>query len=148
MWRRLALSATALFVLAGCQNNSKLSIRRTRDGQQLSTYRLRSLTGLRDGDKLLSEAVLGDETGTLIMQLKVQVGVPARLETGNYVWQKKGSPQVQGLIRANAVTFQGGQNGPPSLGGAFELIADEVPLYEVRMPATRVETQGRNPVPR
>jgi len=147
MMRRRLAAIAAVLLLAGCQT-SKLSIRRTRDNQELSSYRLRSLTGIRDGDKLLSEAVIGDNTGTLTMQMKFQIGVPTKLEFGNYVWQKKDSPQTQGTIRANAVTFQGGQDGPPSLGGAFELISNDVPLYEVRMPSTKVAPVGKSSVPK
>ena len=147
MWRRPALLLAAILMLAACQN-AKLSIRRTRDGQQLSTYRLQSLTGIRDGDKLLSEAVMADDTGTLTMQMKFQIGVPTKLEVGNYVWRRKDSPQIQGIVRANAVTFQGGQDGPPSLGGAFELIANDLPLYEVKMPATHVDPVGKSNAPR
>ncbi len=137
----------AILVLAGCQSG-KLSIRRTRDNQELTTYRLRSLTGIRDGDKLLSEAVVADNTGTLTLQMKFQIGVPVRLEAGNYIWQRKDSPQITGLIRAASVIFQGGQDGPPALGGTFQLIANDLPLYEVRMPATHMDPLGRNAVPR
>jgi hypothetical protein len=144
MWRRAALALAAILALGACQS-AKLTIRRTRDGQELTTYRLRSLTGIRDGDKLLSEAVMADNDGTLTLQMKFQIGVPTKLEAGNYVWQKKDSPQIQGGIRATSVLFQGGQDGGPSLGGAFELIANDVPLYEVRMPSTHVDPVGKNP---
>ena len=74
--------------------------------------------------------------------------VPPRLEIGNYTWQKKDSPPTQGLVRASSVTFLGGQNGPPSLGGMFQLISDDVPLYDVRIPTTPVDPVGNSPVPR
>lgn len=145
-FRRRALLLAAVLVMAACEN-SKLSIRRTRDNQELSSYKLQSLTGIRDGDKLLSEAVMGDNTGTLTMQMKFQIGVPTRLETGNYIWQKKDLPQTQGTVRASSVIFQGGQNGPMSLGGSFQLIANDLPLYDVRIPATNVQLPGKKPGP-
>jgi hypothetical protein len=146
-WRRFALLLVAILALAACQT-TKLSIRRTRDGQELTTYQLRSLTGIRDGDKLLSEAVVGDNAGTLTMQMKFQIGVPVRLEVGQYIWQRKDAPQITGRIKAGSVIFQGGQDGPPALGGTFELIANDLPLYEVRLPATHVDPIGKNSVPR
>jgi hypothetical protein len=145
-WRFVLLLAVVL-AQAACQS-AKLSIRRTRDGQELTTYQLRSLTGIRDGDRLLSEAVVGDDTGTLTMQMKFQIGVPVRLEAGQYIWQRKDAPQITGLIKAASVIFQGGQDGPPALGGTFELIANDLPLYEVRLPATHVDPLGKNAVPR
>jgi hypothetical protein len=144
--RRLALPLAAILALLACQN-AKLTIRRTRDGQELSSYRLRSITGTRDGDKLVSEMVVGDNSGTLTMHMKFLIGVPIRLETGDYVWQRAGAPQIQGSIKAEAVTFQGGQDGPPSLGGSFQLIANDLPLYDVRVPSTPMDT-GRNSAPR
>jgi hypothetical protein len=145
-WRRLAPLLAAILALSACQN-SKLTIRRTRDGQELSSYRLRSLTGTRDGEKLSSEMVIGDNTGTLTMRMNFLIGVPVRLETGDYVWQRAGAPQIQGSIRAQNVTFLGGQDGPPSLGGSFQLIANDLPLYDVRVPTTPMQT-GRNSLPR
>jgi hypothetical protein len=91
---------------------------------------------------------MGDDSGTLTMQMKFQIGVPTKLEEGRYVWQRKDSPQIGGVIRATSVTFQGGQDGPPSLGGSFELIANDVSLYEVRIPATHVEPAGKTGVPK
>jgi hypothetical protein len=145
-WRRLALPLAATLALLACQN-AKLTLRRTRDGQELSSYRLRSVTGTRDGDKLFSEVVVADNSGTLTMRMKFQIGVPIRLETGDYVWQRTGAPQIQGSVRAETVIFQGGQDGPPSLGGSFQLIANDLPLYDVRVPSTPMDT-GKNSAPR
>src|SRR5437868_5665187 len=92
--RRMTLTLAAILALVACQNE-KLSVRRTRDGQELSSYRLQSLTGVRDGDKFLSVAVLGDNTGTLTMKMKFKIGVPTRLESGDYNWQKKDFPQLE-----------------------------------------------------
>jgi len=136
-----------MLALSACQN-AKLTVRRTRDGQELKSYHLRSMTGTRDGDQLVSEMVIGDNSGTLIMHMKFKIGVPIRLETGDYVWERAGAPQIQGSVRAEAVTFLGGQDGPPSLGGSFQLIANDLPLYDVKVPSTPINTQGKNSVPR
>jgi hypothetical protein len=82
------------------------------------------------------------------MQMKFQIGVPTRLEVGNYTWQKKDSPQLQGLVRATSVTFLGGQNGPPSIGGTFQLISDDLPLYDVKVPTTQLAPVGKGSVPK
>jgi hypothetical protein len=147
IWRASAVAIALLWIAPGCQNTGKLSIRRTRDNQQLKDYRVRALTGLRDGEKLACELVVGDNQDTLTMQMRFQIGVPPRLETGTYVWQRKNAPQIQGNVKAEAVTFQGNQNGPPSLGGTFQLIAkdEELPLYEVKVPSTLMDAPGRPP---
>ena len=144
-WLRLLLPIPAILALLACQSVNKLSIRRNRDEQELTAYRIRSLTGLRDGDKLGIELVVADRQDTLTMQMKFQIGVPPTLEAGNYVWLRKYVPPIQGVIKANAVTFQGNQNGPPSLGGTFQLVSDDVDLYQVKMPATLMDPPGRSP---
>jgi hypothetical protein len=60
------------------------------------------------------------------------------------VWQKQNSPQIQGLIRATNVIFQGGQDSAPALGGSFQLISQdgELSLYDVKMPATQMDRPG------
>ena len=134
-----------LLALTGCQNANKFAIRRNRDGQQLKDYHLRSLTGIRDGDKIGCEMVVAGSQDTLTMQMKFQIGVPPRLETGTYVWQRKNAPEIKGTVKADAITFQGNQNGPPSLGGTFQLVSDDVDLYQVRVPATLMDPPGRSP---
>jgi len=148
-WRRLAPPLAALLALLACET-SKLTIKRTRDNQALSSYRLRSMTGMRDGDKLLSEMVVGDNSGTLTMRMKFKIGVPVKLDTGEYVWQRAGAPQIQGVVRAENVTFLGGQDGPPSLGGTFQLIANDssLSLYEVKVPTTVMDPPVKNSVPK
>jgi hypothetical protein len=137
---RPALLVAATLTLWACQNTNKLTIRRNRDGQELSAYRLRSLEGIRDGEKLGAELVVADAEGTLRMQMRFLIGVPLKLESGRYTWQKKDQPQTTGAIKADAVTFLGGQNGPPSLGGRFQLMSSDgdVSLYQVKVPTTLI----------
>jgi hypothetical protein len=108
---------------------------RTRDGQKLSSYRLASATGARDGDKLTSEVIFTAGGSRLTMQMRFLVGVPTRLESGTYHWNQD-SVVTQGSVTARSVMFLGGQNGPPSLGGQFNLVANDVTLYEVTLPAS------------
>jgi hypothetical protein len=141
----LALAA----VLFGCTGSNKLQIRRTRDSQDLAGYNVKSLTGVRDGDKLKSQLVLAGKDGTLTLLLNFQIGVPTKLESGTWLWSRTDvSETLQGTVQAvGAVTFQGGQDGPPSLGGNFALVGKDVDvsLYEVKLPVTRVETAGKTP---
>jgi len=139
--RLLAVLAAALTLLA-CQDANKLKIRRTRDSQELNTYRVKSLTGIRDGEKLGCTLVIADNDDSLTLLLKFQVGVPTKLESGTYMWKRKDTPEpLEGSVKADAVTFQGGQDSPASLGGTFELVGKDVDisLYQVRVPATRMD---------
>ena len=145
---RWAATVAAMCVLLGCANPNKLRIRRTRDGQDLNSYQVKSLTGIRDGEKLKSQLVLADNNGTLVMQMSFQVGVPTKLESGIYQWNRTDvKDALKGTIKADAVTFQGGQDSPPSLGGTFELLGGDVDvsLYQVRVPATRMVAPDKTP---
>ena len=146
--RRLApLLAVALSIVA-CQEANKLTIRRTRDNHEMGSYRVRSLTGIRDGEKLACTLVLGDKDGSLTMVMKFQVGVPTKLESGRYTWTRTDAREaLEGTITAGAVSFQGGQDGPPSLGGTFELVGKDVDisLYQVKVPVTRMDAPERVP---
>jgi hypothetical protein len=49
-------------------------------------------------------------------------------------------------VKADAVIFQGGQNEGPTVGGTFELVAaNDVSLYQVKLPATHVDLPGKAP---
>jgi hypothetical protein len=147
-WHRTTFLLAAALALLACQNANTLTIRRTRDGQELRNYRLKSLTGIRDGDNLGTELVIGDQSSALTMQMRFKIGVPTKLESGSYVWRQPGSPQTQGMVKADTVIFQGGQDGPPALGGTFQLVVDnEVPLYKVKMPATPIDVPGKSVAP-
>ena len=150
-WRELALSFALLLTLSGCQNGNKLALRRNRDGQQLKEYHLKSFTGIRDGDKLGCELVVADHQDTLTMLMRFQIGVPPRLESGTYVWFRRNAPLIEGTVKAESVIFQGNQNGPPSLGGTFQLVSKDVglDLYQVKLPATLMDPPGRTmPLPK
>ena len=55
---------------------------------------------------------------------------PTQLESGT--WNGLGG---EGAVHERASTFLGGQSGPPSIGGSFDLLApDGRPLYRVAIP--------------
>ena len=148
---RLAIALAATLAICACSDPNKLKIRRTRDNQELNTYRLRSLTGIRDGENLACTLVLGDNDGSLTMIMRFKVGVPTTLVSGKYTWVRKDFREaLEGEVKATSVTFQGGQDSPPSLGGNFELVGknvEDVSLYDVKVPATRLDAPDRMPMP-
>jgi hypothetical protein len=45
-------------------------------------------------------------------------------------------------LAARSVTFLGGQDGPPSVGGSFDLLdAARMPVYRVNLPVTELKRQ-------
>ncbi len=142
-WRQVLPVLAVLLVAIACRSSDRVSITRKRDGQELSHYRLFSATGTRNADKLNSQVVFRAPDSTLTLQMQFTIGVPTRLLAGTYTW-KQGNETTMGFVRANSVTFLGGQDGPPSLGGTFQLVSEDISLYDVRLPTTalRISTGG------
>lgn len=121
---------TCLVVLSGCGSRPARPVEDLGGGQDVSRFTLTSLKGTRDGDRLDVRAVYGDGTRDLAMDLRITVGSPTQLSSGT--WSGFAG---QGRVRERSVTFLGGQSGPPSLGGRFDLVApDGAPLFRVTIP--------------
>ncbi len=98
--------------------------------QDLGRFTLSSLNGTRDGDRLRVQAVYRDDSRSLTVQLQFKLTPQAKLETGTWV-----GLAGQGSVRERSVTFLGGQSGPPSIGGRFDLIApDDRTVLRVTIP--------------
>ena len=96
----------------------------------VSAFRLQSVRGTRDGERLDVLASYGDGSRTLHVRLRFDVTPPARLINGT--WTGAG---VAGDVRQRSVTFLGGQSARPSIGGKFDLNGPEgTPLYRVAIP--------------
>jgi hypothetical protein len=132
MQRRVpALAAMSVLVLAGCRGRDARPVQDVGGGQDVSRFTLTSVRGTRDGDRLDVRAMFGDGGGASIrVDLHFIVAVPTRLESGT--WVGLGSA---GGVREQSATFLGGQSGPPSLGGRFDLIGpDNGARYRVTIP--------------
>ncbi len=138
-WTTALLVAGPLLVaLVNCGGPSSPAIVDLSDGHEISDYRLLSVSGSRDGDRLPVEIVLEGPHGSLSLKLQFQVGVPTRLESGRYEWTRD-SGTLQGTVQERAVTFLGGQSDRPNLGGAFELRSESgKPQFRVTIPTSPV----------
>lgn len=96
----------------------------------VSVFALRSLEGTRDGERLEVQASYGDGFQSLTVRLHIVVTPPARLVSGT--WNLL---MTAGEVRQKSLTFLGGQSGPPSIGGRFDLLgSDNRPVYRVTIP--------------
>jgi hypothetical protein len=102
----------------------------------LSLFKLHSLRGTRDGDRLQAQAVFSDSSSILTMEMHFAIGSPTTLESGTWRWSRN-NQALSGTIAARSVTFLGGQDGPPSIGGTYDLRdAGGVARYRVAIPTT------------
>ncbi len=128
-----------ILMMVGCGGPGQAKIERIENSRELATYRLESLTGYRDGGILQAKVVFSDDSLRLTMLMRFKIGVPTRLEFGQYRWIRPGNEVLEGFIAERSVTFLGGQSDRPNLGGVFELLSPHgSPLYRVRVPTTEV----------
>jgi hypothetical protein len=105
----------------------------------LSSFTLRQLRGTRDGDRLDAEASFGDGSSTLTVEMHFEIGVPTKLKSGRWEFTS-GSPRTSGSVAERSVTFLGGQDGPPSLGGRFDLLnLSGAAEYRITIPTTELK---------
>jgi hypothetical protein len=134
---------TCLLLVAGCGGIQEAVIENLETQTQLADYRMISLTGRRDGDRLPVHVAFEAGLMKLEMDLHFQIGVPTRLESGQYFFEQP-EGTLQGRVRERSVTFLGGQSDNPNLGGVFELLSGKgIPLYKVTLPTSEV----KRPVP-
>jgi hypothetical protein len=102
----------------------------------LSLFKLYSLRGTRDGDRLQAQAVFSDSSSILTMEMHFAVGSPTTLDSGTWRWSRNNQVH-DGSIAARSVTFLGGQDGPPSIGGTYDLRDSAgAARYRVTIPTT------------
>jgi len=128
-----------LFLLPYCRNLEEATIENLQQETTLTDYQMTSLAGRRDGDRLPVRLVFETPSSNLRMDLLFRIGVPTRLESGQYHWERQ-DEVLEGPVRASSVTFLGGQSDNPNLGGVFQLLsASGDPIYQVRLPTSEVK---------
>ncbi|HYL73771.1 MAG TPA: hypothetical protein VEU96_06170 [Bryobacteraceae bacterium] len=109
--------------------------------QDLSLFKLQSARGTRDGDRLSTQMMFSDTSSILTVEMQFAVGSPTTLQSGTWRWNRN-SRLLSGTVTARSVTFLGGQDGPPSIGGAFDLLdPGGTPLYRVSIPVTELKAR-------
>jgi len=117
-------------MLTGCGSRPAAPVQDLGGGQDVTRFALTSLKGTRNGDRLDVAAVFGDGASRIEVELHFRVTPPTTLESGR--WQGFGA---EGSVRERSSTFLGGQSGPPSIGGSFDLHGPAgPPLYRIRIP--------------
>jgi hypothetical protein len=122
-------------LLAGCARTDKPPFQDLTGHEDLSRFNIQSVTGVRDGDKLNARALVSDSSSILTVDLHFAIGSPTTLQSGTWNWSRPNT-LIEGTVTARSVTFLGGQDGPPSIGGTFDLDAPSYPTYRLTLPLT------------
>jgi len=141
MKRRAALAMVCL-ALASCAHADRKPLEDLTGHEDLSGFKIQSVHGVRDGDKLAAQVLISDSSSILTLDLHFAIGSPTTLASGTWQWSRTGR-QLRGTISATAVTFLGGQDGPPSIGGTFDLNSSAGAAYRVNLPLTTLPRSFR-----
>ncbi|MBV9771186.1 MAG: hypothetical protein JOZ32_16560 [Bryobacterales bacterium] len=129
--------------LTACVHSGRPALQDLAHHEDLSGFKIQSVQGVRDGDRLNAQVLISDSSSILTLDLHFAIGSPSRLESGDWRWARPGH-LLNGTVSARSVTFLGGQDGPPSIGGTFDLAGPDGSLYRVIVPLTVLP----RPVPR
>ena len=106
--------------MAACATPPRPPVEDLSGRENLSSYTLGQVRGTRIGDRLDAEATFGDGSSTLTVEMRFAIGAPTKLESGRWQWSRDGQV-TKGTVTERSVMFLGGQDGPPSIGGRFDL---------------------------
>jgi hypothetical protein len=135
------LFACTLILLSSCAGSPKPPFEDLYGRENLASYTLMQVRGTRDGDRLDVEAIFGDGSSTLAVRLHFAIGSPTKLESGRWEWARNDT-LVRGSIAERSLMFLGGQDGPPSVGGRFDLLDPSgTAHYRVIIPTTELKTK-------
>lgn len=132
--------ALLLLALTGCLGHGP-AVEDLSGKEDLSLFKLQFVRGIRDGDRLATQALISDSSSNLTLDMRFAVGSPTKLDSGSWLWTRN-NQNFSGNISARSVTFLGGQDGPPSIGGSFDLVnSDGLAVYRVNIPVTELKRQ-------
>jgi len=114
-------------LLAGCARPEKQALQDLSGRENLARFTIQSVRGVRDGDRLAAQVLISDSSSILTLDLHFAIGSPTTLQSGMWQWSRPGG-LLRGTVSARSVTFLGGQDGPPSIGGTFDLPPGNVRL--------------------
>ena len=130
-------------LLASCAKPAKPPIEDLRGRENLSAFTLGEVRGTRDGDRLDAEAVFVNGPSILTVTMHFAIGAPTRLESGRWQWTRDGQA-TSGAVAERSVMFLGGQDGPPSIGGRFDLLdLAGIAEYRITIPTAELKIKFR-----
>ena len=141
--RPFPLVLILVVLLIACGESKRLAVQDLASHEYLSSFTLHSLAGTRDGDRLHAQAIFSDSSSILTLELNFAIGSPTTLESGVWRWSRS-DQLLSGAVASRSVTFLGGQDGPPSIGGTFDLLGpDGLARYRVNIPVTQLKTRWK-----
>jgi hypothetical protein len=139
-WGHLSICCV-IVLLTSCNKPSKPPVEDLSGRENLSAFTLGQMRGTRNGDRLDAEAEFADGSSRLTVEMSFIIGVPTKLKSGRWQWMRDGR-LTSGTVTERSVMFLGGQDGPPSIGGRFDLLDPTgVAEYRITIPTTELRVK-------
>src|SRR5271170_4415391 len=94
-------------LLAGCARPEKQALQDLSGRENLARFKIQSVRGVRDGDRLAAQVLISDSSSILTLDLNFAIGSPTTLQSGAWRWSRPGG-LLSGTVSARSVTFLGG----------------------------------------
>jgi len=133
--------------LSGCGAPRQPAVEDLNHREDFSGARMMTLRGARDGEILDAEAMFSGRSLLLTLKMRFAIGAPTTLMSGTWVRTLADGKMETGSISARSVSFTGGQSGPPSVGGSFDLL-DTAGAHKYRVVLPLLELRDRLEVPK
>jgi hypothetical protein len=130
-------------VLAACAPSPSIVLQDLSGSQNLRRFTLQWVHGVRDGDRMPVRVLISNSSSVVTLDLHFAIGVPTTLESGTWSWSFQDGGSREGTVAARSVKFLGGQDGPPSIGGTFDLTGPGGYAYRVTIPLTELPRSFR-----
>ena len=128
-------------LLASCTKPPNPPVEDLSGRENVSSFTLGQVRGTRNGDHLDAEAEFVDGSSMLRVEMGFIIGVPTKLKSGRWQWTRDGR-LTSGTVTERSVMFLGGQDGPPSIGGRFDLLdTTGVAKYRITIPTTELRVK-------
>lgn len=132
----------SIALLSSCGGQKHPPVEDLTHKEDLSFFKLGSIKGTRDGDRLDAQAIYTDSSSILDVEMHFEIGMPTRLTGGTWRWNRNNGVSG-GTVEQRSISFLGGQSGAPSLGGSYDLLEAGVPRYRISIPLTELKTRLR-----
>ena len=110
--------------------------------EDVSQYQLTQVRGQRDGDRLSATASFSDGKYVFLVDLNFAIDTTAQWRFGGWQWIGGAGRLRKGTVEAKSIMFLGGQNGPPSIGGTYDLLDENgAAEYRVTIPPTPLQVR-------
>ena len=136
----IGLVVGLILLLAGCAPiGPSLEILEGTEWVELGPVIVQSVTGRREGADVNATGVFTQARNRMTLSLEFVLGPPPRFVRGTHI-SRIGGKSFESAVSSESVTFLGGQNTAPSIGGVFLFEnPNEGSRYRLRFPPTLLD---------